>query len=565
MNKFIDLNVDPLIKKGISKKQYEEMTEVQESVIPLALEGHDIIAQAPTGTGKTMAFAIPLLEMVDSSSDKVQAIILAPTRELAVQITEEIQEVGSFQKNIRITSVYGGEYIERQIRDLKAKPQIVVATPGRLMDHMRRRTIRLQDVKMFVLDEADEMLNMGFREDIDTILADVAGEHQTMLFSATISKGIEEIARLYLKDAKVIKISKNELTVSLIEQKYILLEEKDKIEVMSRIIDINDYKLVMVFCNTKRAVDEVSSQLLQRGFMVEALHGDMKQMQRDRVMNRFREGQINILVASDIAARGLDVDDVDVVFNYDVPTDEEYYVHRIGRTGRAKRTGLAVSLVTKREKYRLKSIMLYSKAMIDLMEVPTLDKVMKVRIKRILEKAITNVEKAEGKINKYQQLITSTITSLEEEGVSKDVIINGLILSELNNLQNDYEISEVYEDITPRQSSRDRGSRSGSKSSKDNTRMFITLGKKDNLKIFNITEILMSKTKLTNRDIDKVDMYDNFSFFEVPTKNADEVLTAFNRTIIDGRRVNVEVAKDKARDSKPRDNRKRDNYKKRVR
>lgn len=564
MNKFIDLNVDPLIKKGISKKQYEEMTEVQESVIPLALEGHDIIAQAPTGTGKTMAFAIPLLEMVDSSSDKVQAIILAPTRELAVQITEEIQEVGSFQKNIRITSVYGGEYIERQIRDLKARPQIVVATPGRLMDHMRRRTIRLQDVKMFVLDEADEMLNMGFREDIDTILADVAGDHQTMLFSATISKGIEEIARLYLKDPKVIKITKSELTVSLIEQKYILLEEKDKVEVMSRIIDINDYKLVMVFCNTKRAVDEVSSQLLQRGFMVEALHGDMKQMQRDRVMNRFREGQINILVASDIAARGLDVDDVDVVFNYDVPTDEEYYVHRIGRTGRAKRTGLAVSLVTKKERYRLKSIMLYSKAMIDLMEVPTLDKVMKVRIKRILEKAITNVEQAEDKINKYQKLITSTITSLEEEGVSKDVIINGLILSELNNLQNDYEISEVYEDITPRQSSRDRGSRSG-KSNKNNTRMFITLGKKDNLKIFNITEILMSKTKLTNRDIDKVDMFDNFSFFEVPVKFADEVLAAFNRTIIDGRRVNVEVAKDKARDSKPRDNRKRDNYKKRVR
>src|SRR5690554_2482433 len=228
-----------------------------------------------------MSFAIPILEMIDSSSDKVQAIILAPTRELAIQITEEIQEVGYFNKNIRVTSVYGGEYIERQIRSLKARPQIVVATPGRLMDHMRRRTIKLNDVKIFVLDEADEMLNMGFREDIDTILADVTNEHQTMLFSATISKGIEEIAKLYLKSPKVIRISKSELTVSLVEQKYILLEEKDKIEVMSRLIDINDYHLVMVFCNTKRAVDEVSAQLLQRGFMVEALHGDMKQMQRD--------------------------------------------------------------------------------------------------------------------------------------------------------------------------------------------------------------------------------------------------------------------------------------------
>lgn len=565
MNKFIDLNVDPLIKQGISKKQYEEMTEVQESVIPLALEGHDIIAQAPTGTGKTMSFAIPILEMVDSSSDKLQAIILAPTRELAIQITEEIKEVAYFQKNIRITSVYGGEYIERQIRDLKARPQIVVATPGRLMDHMRRRTIKLQDVKMFVLDEADEMLNMGFREDIDTILADVTTEHQTMLFSATISKAIEEIARLYLKNPKIIKITKNELTVSLVEQKYILLEEKDKTEVMSRIIDINNYKLVMIFCNTKRSVDEVGSELQQRGFMVEALHGDMKQQQRDRVMNRFKEGQINILVASDVAARGLDVDDVDVVFNYDVPTDEEYYVHRIGRTGRAKRTGLAVTLVTKKEKYRLKSIMLYSKALISLMEVPTLDKVMKIRIKRILEKSIENVENAKGKINKYQNIINNTIESLEAEGVSKEVIINGLILSELNNLQNDYEISEVNEDITVKPRSRDRDrdrNRDRSNKSKDMTRMFITLGKKDNLKIYNITDILVSKTKLSNSDIDRVDMFDNFSFFEVPTKQADQVLQAFNRTIIDGRRVNVEVAKEK---EKNRDNRSRDNRKKRSR
>jgi len=556
MNKFTDLKVDPLIKKGISKKQYEEMTEVQESVIPLAIEGHDIIAQAPTGTGKTMSFAIPILEMIDSSSDKVQAIILAPTRELAIQTTEEFQEVGYFQKNIRITSVYGGEYIERQIRSLKERPQIVVATPGRLMDHMRRRTIKLNDVKIVVLDEADEMLNMGFREDIDTILADVTSNHQTMLFSATISKGIEEIARLYLKDPKVVRISKNELTVSLVEQKYILVEEKDKIEVMSRIIDINDYKLVMVFCNTKKAVDEAASKLLQRGFKVEALHGDMKQMQRDRVMNRFREGQINVLVASDVAARGLDVDDVDVVFNYDVPTDEEYYVHRIGRTGRAKRTGLAISLVTKKEKYRLKSIMLYSKALISLMAVPTLDKVMKVRIKRILNKAIQNVNNSE-KITKYQKLINQTILSLEEEGFSKEGLINGLILSELDNLQNDYEITEIYEEDIFKSKTKDR-----KRKMNDTVRMFITLGKKDKLKIYNITELLVSKTNLKNKDIDKVDMYDNFSFFEVPIKHSEEVLRAFNKISIDGRRVNVEVAKDK---SNKKDSKRRDNRKKRVR
>ena len=558
MNKFIDLNVDPLIKKGISKKQYEEMTEVQESVIPLALEGHDIIAQAPTGTGKTMAFAIPILEMVDTSSDKVQAIILAPTRELAIQITEEIKEVATFSKSLRVTSVYGGEYIERQIRDLKARPQIVVATPGRLMDHMRRRTIRLQDVKMFVLDEADEMLNMGFREDIDTILADVTGDHQTMLFSATISKGIEEIARVYLKNPKNIRISKSELTISLVEQKYILVEEKDKVEVITRLIDVNEYKLIIIFCNTKRAVDEVNAELLTRGFKVEALHGDMKQQQRDRVMNRFREGQIDILVASDVAARGLDVDDVDVVFNYDVPTDEEFYVHRIGRTGRAKRTGLAVTLVTRRDKYKLKSIMLYAKANISLMEIPTLDRVMKVRIKRILEKAISNAEAAEDKASRYQNIINQSIAELSKEDVSKDVLIYGLIMSELDSLQNDYEITQVVDDLAPK--TRTRGGKSGS-----STRMFITLGKTDNLRNADVVEIIRSKTNLTNNDINKVDMYDKFSFFEVPSKFENQVLSAFNRTIIDGRRVNVEVAKDKAKSSsgRSRDNRSRDNKRRR--
>ncbi len=249
------------------------------------------------------------------------------------------------------------------------------------MDHLERRTIRLNDVKMVVLDEADEMLNMGFIEDITSILERIPCEHQTMLFSATISKDIEKIANQFLINPTSIKISKNRLTVDLIEQRYIDVKEKDKIEVISRILDINDYKLVMIFCNTKKSVDDVTSALLMRGTLVEALHGDMKQMQRDRVMSRFRNGQINVLVASDVAARGLDIDDVDVVFNYDVPTDEEYYVHRIGRTGRAKKTGLSITLVTRQEKSKLRSIMSYTKSSIEQMMIPSLEKVMKVRVK----------------------------------------------------------------------------------------------------------------------------------------------------------------------------------------
>ena len=549
MNKFEDLKVGSFIKKGIEKKQFEEMTEVQESVIPLALEGHDIIAQAPTGTGKTISFAIPILESIDPAQPVVQALILAPTRELAVQITEEIKEVAFFKHDIKVVAVYGGEYIERQIYALKNRPQIIVATPGRLMDHMRRRTIKLKDLKMVVLDEADEMLNMGFREDIDTILADVTSEHQTMLFSATVSKEIEDIARTYLKHPKIIRISKNELTVSQIEQKYIILEEKDKIEVISRIVDMNDYQLVMIFCNTKKSVDEVSSQLLQRGFMVEALHGDMKQMQRDRVMQRFKGGSINILVASDVAARGLDIDDVDVVFNYDVPTDEEYYVHRVGRTGRARKQGLAITLVTKQEKYRLRSIVSYSKAVITAMDVPTLEKVMKVRIKRIVKNAVDNAnERTEASFERYSKMITKAVNSLEEEGFSKDDLINGLIMLELNNLENDVEISTEMINLNERE--RPSRSKKTTIRNKRDTRLFIGLGKKDNLKVYNLTDMIVKSTSLTNANINNVEMHDNFSFVEVPNAAVDEIFNAFSLMKNRGKRIIVEIAKEKEKKRK---------------
>ncbi|MDD3348664.1 MAG: DEAD/DEAH box helicase, partial [Bacilli bacterium] len=371
MKKFEELMINPLLIKGIEKMKFEAMTEIQEKVIPTALEMQDIIAQAPTGTGKTVAYALPILNKIDITTEVIQTIVIAPTRELAVQITKEINTVAYYLKDVKAVAIYGGESIDRQITALKKRPQIIVATPGRLMDHMERRTVRLDNVTTVILDEADEMLNMGFKEDIDYILTNIKLDHQTMLFSATISKEIERIATRFLNKPITIRIAASELTVPTISQKMIEVKEKDKVEIIARLIDINDYKLVMVFCNTKRMVDEVTSQLLLRGFMTEALHGDMKQMQRDRVMNRFRGGLINILVASDVAARGLDIDDVDVVVNYDVPTDEEYYVHRIGRTGRAKKLGLSVTLVTRSEKNRLKSIANYTKAVITPMNIPS--------------------------------------------------------------------------------------------------------------------------------------------------------------------------------------------------
>jgi ATP-dependent RNA helicase DeaD len=535
MKNFIDLNLSPEIIRGIEKKQYTEMTEVQEAVIPFALEGKDVIAQAPTGTGKTMAFAIPILEKIDPQSEAIQAIILSPTRELAMQIAEEMKEVSCYQKGVKITAIYGGEYIERQILSLKQKPQIIVATPGRLMDHMRRRTIKLKDVSMVVLDEADEMLNMGFREDIDTILETVVNDHQTLLLSATISKDIEHIGRTYLKNPQMVRVNKNELTIPSIDQKYIVTNQKDKIEIISRIIDLNDYNLAMVFCNTKKAVDEVSSELMQRGFKVEALHGDMKQMQRDRTMHRFKEGLINILVASDVAARGLDVDDVDVVFNYDVPTDEEYYVHRIGRTGRAKKLGLALTLVTKSERYRLKSIMNYAKIDIEETKIPSLDSVIKIRIERLIKEALENKTN-----NKYSKAIAEILESNE---YSKDDLIMGLILREISDVDKSVEIIE--ENISV---SRDRDRGKDRRSSRGNeTRMFISLGRRDELKPSGLVDVIRNISGVTNNDINKIELYDNFSFFEVPGNVVDKVLDSFGREKHKGRRVTVEVAKEKRR------------------
>ncbi len=533
MKKFSELNINPSILEGIEKMDYQEMTEVQEKVIPVALDDKDVIAQAPTGTGKTIAFAIPILEKIDASLDKVQALVISPTRELAVQIAKEINTVSKCLDDVNALAVYGGEIIDKQIYNLKKRPKIIVATPGRLMDHLERRTIRLNDVKMVVLDEADEMLNMGFIEDITSILERIPCEHQTMLFSATISKDIEKIANQFLINPTSIKISKNRLTVDLIEQRYIDVKEKDKIEVISRILDINDYKLVMIFCNTKKSVDDVTSALLMRGTLVEALHGDMKQMQRDRVMSRFRNGQINVLVASDVAARGLDIDDVDVVFNYDVPTDEEYYVHRIGRTGRAKKTGLSITLVTRQEKSKLRSIMSYTKSSIEQMMIPSLEKVMKVRVKKIMLEAITSLENDNNLINNYINKEMSKI-----DGVDKDQLIKGLIALQLLNKNQNQEVEEVKEEIEDRKKKR----------SKKIARIFANVGKKDNFKVYTLTDLLTKKTDMTNAEIDNVEIHDNFSFFEIP----EDFVKDLTNSPIDykGRKITFEVAKAKEKSSK---------------
>lgn len=534
--KFNELPIRNSLIEATKKLGFDDATDIQEQVIPKAINGVDIIAQAPTGTGKTCAFGLPILNNIDEYDESVQALILSPTRELAMQITNDLRDYSIYMENIRILTVYGGDSIERQITALKKKPQIVVATPGRLKDHLERRTIRLNNIKTLVLDEADEMLNMGFREDIDDILSQMKEEHQTLLFSATFSKEIEKICELYLKDPLNIKIKTKSLTVDTVKQHYILVKEKDKIEVMSRVIDLYSFENVMVFCNTKRAVDDVSAGLLQRGYIVEGLHGDMRQMQRDRVMARFRDGLVNVLVASDVAARGLDVNGVDAVINYDIPEDEEYYIHRIGRTGRAKKEGLAITLVNTNEKFRLRSVMNYTKAVIDKMEIPDLKKVLKVRIQRIINNAITETMDNSISANQNKKLINKIVSQeIIDKSIQAEDIISGLILMQL---EKSSEVDEIIE------------SPKGISKSSLNARVFINLGKSHKIKSNDLKELISMMADIKREKVKNIDCHDDFSFFEVPNEFLEQVLKAFANEKYKNKRIIVEEAKAKGSSKK---------------
>lgn len=519
MEIFNNLQIKNDILKGIEKKGFTEMTEVQEKVIPLAIDNKDLIIQSPTGTGKTCAFAVPILQKIDADDSSIQSIVLVPTRELAVQVAAEINEIAYYFRNTNALPIYGGEFIDIQIRGLRKSPKIIVATPGRLLDHLRRKTIQLENVKILVLDEADEMLNMGFKEDLNLIFKEMRKVEQKMLFSATISKEIEKIAKTFLDKAVIVRISTSDLTVPTITQRYIEVTERDKVEVMSRIIDVNNYKLVMIFCNTKRQVDEVTSKLQFRGYMVDSLHGDMKQMQRDRVMHRFKKGLVNILVASDVAARGLDIDDVDVVFNYDVPNDAEYYVHRIGRTGRAKKSGLAIMLVKSNEKFLIKSILAFSKTEILKMEVPGIEKVIDVRVNKIITDA---AEK--NSYNKNSIYVEKIIDQIDVEKYPE--LLKGLILMQM---------SDVEEEV-------EKVSRSSKK-----TRYFVGLGKKDRFNKMQLIDYISKVTGVQKNEINDVSVQDNFSFFDTDTKNGDKVLYGFATNPYKGRIVSIEEAKSKKR------------------
>jgi ATP-dependent RNA helicase DeaD len=524
--RFEDLGIDERILRAVTEMGFEEATPIQAKAIPEVLTGRDIIGQAQTGTGKTASFGIPMLQRIDPKDKHVQAIVLCPTRELAIQSAEEIRKLAKFMHGIKVLPIYGGQDIMKQIRSLKTGIQVLIGTPGRVMDHMRRHTIKFDNLKMVVLDEADEMLNMGFREDIESILSQTPEERQTLLFSATMPQPIMEIARTYQNDAKTVRVVRKELTVANIEQYYYEVRPKNKEEILSRLLDIYNPALSVVFCNTKRQVDELVEGLKGRGYFAEGLHGDMKQQQRDRVMNGFRNGRTEILIATDVAARGIDVDNVDAVFNYDLPQDEEYYVHRIGRTGRAGKNGKAFTFVTGREFYKLKDIQRYCKTKIIAKQVPSQNDVANVKADKIFEKVTKMIE--EDNLKSYVRMIEEKLE--KEEYTTLDLAAAFLKMA----LGDETSSADIDVDDFG-----DTGAEDGM------VRLFINIGKNQKARPGDILGAIAGETGIAGNLIGTIDMYDKYTFVEVPKAHARAVLAAMSNARIKGRSINIEPANKK--------------------
>ena len=413
MNTFEELNLADFIQKAILDLKFETPSVIQAEAIPHLINGEDIIAMAPTGSGKTLAFAIPAIQKIDTASKNIQALILCPTRELTIQAHKEFEKLAKYNEGIKITSIYGGQQIEKQLNALKRNPQIIIATPGRLMDHLRQGNINLNSITYAVLDEADEMLDMGFRDDITSILEETSESRQTVLFSATMEKDIQKIAERFQKSPYIVDVLDNLQSAPDIEQYYLETAEKDKPELITRLLDLYSVNLSVVFCNTKSNVDKLVEMLKLRGFLADAIHGDMNQSMREKVMQGFKKGSIKILVATDVAGRGIDVQNIEAVFNYDLPRDSEDYIHRIGRTGRAGKFGLAFSFVSKSQINLLKKIERMNGIKINKKERPTVEELDSARVEAYSEKIKNTLNK------ENLEEFKSKILSIAKEGYSE--------------------------------------------------------------------------------------------------------------------------------------------------
>lgn len=524
---FNELNLPEEILRAVEDMGFSEATEIQSKAIPVMLEGKDLVGKSNTGTGKTAAFGIPAaVSVTRGGKNGVEVLILCPTRELAMQACKEIEKFSAYMPWVKPCAVYGGAAMDKQISELRRGANIVVGTPGRVMDHIGRKTLKLENLCTIVLDEADEMLNMGFREDIETILSFVPEERQTVLFSATMPPPIMAITKEYQNDPVVIKVESKARTVDTIEQKYFEVPMGRKIDALKLLLIAYEPKLSMVFCNTKKMVDELTEALVSKGFKAAGLHGDMKQASRTQVLSAFKSGSINVLIATDVAARGIDVEGVDCVFNYDLPQDNEYYIHRIGRTGRAGKSGAAYTIISGRKQfYELKNIASFIKADIARAELPGRDEIVARKAAHVNEKILSAVESG-----KYESC-RADVQKLMESGLSAEDIAVALLGMRLSkDTKNIPEIISVP---------RDNGGKGGRYQKGGKVKLEISAGRSSRLAPNFVLGALVDATGMPGKSFGKIDIYDKFTTVEVPEADTEHVLDSMTGTKINGQKITI--------------------------
>ncbi|QWC00228.1 DEAD/DEAH box helicase [Mycoplasmatota bacterium] len=521
------------IEHALNDMGFDEFTEIQSKAIPLIEQGLDVIGHSQTGTGKTAAFGIPMLEKLDYENKNIQAMIICPTRELAVQVKSEIDSMGQYLPKLKTVAIYGGEPITTQIRSLKYKPQVIIGTPGRIIDLMKRKLIKLFDISYLVLDEADEMLKMGFVDDIELILEQTNQDRQTVMFSATMPKRILNITNRYMKKPELVNVVTGDETNLDITQYYYQIQDKNKVEGIQRLLHVYNPNLTLIFCNTKRKVDDVTRELSKKGYNVNKIHGDLKQTARLQVLDSFHSGVLDILVATDVAARGLDIKNVEIVINYDVPEKAEYYVHRIGRTGRIGNKGYSFTLVSKRELSRLDSILAFTKSTIKKRKIPTPDTVVRVR----QDHQLLEVEGIIQNINTSPYLDTASKLLDIHEPLE---VISALLYKLDKNQVTEKIDGDINEDFTKRSS---KGQTKNTRTRSNHQRYHLNVGSESGLSPKQLVNFIMKKTKLNNNDIVDVSVSKKASFFSTQPRHYNHVIASLTNVTLSGKNTSVQMAK----------------------
>lgn len=545
--RFNELNLSREVLQAIEEMGFVNPSEVQEGTIPEILDGHDLLAQAQTGTGKTASFGIPMIEKIqDNNYETLQALVLVPTRELARQVSEELQKLSKNKTFIRVLAIYGGADMGKQLRELKKGASIVVGTPGRVMDHMKRKTIDLSSLKFLVLDEADEMFDMGFRDDMKTIIEKTNDDRQTLFFSATFDNEIKEFSKLYQNNPKKVIIEKKELTAEKIKQYYLELNRNMKTEILNRLILIHKPKKSIIFCNTKRMVENLEEEIAQKGYKVDSLHGDMRQSSRDNVMKKFRNGTIDVLIATDVAARGLDVSDIDIVFNYDLPQQAEYYVHRIGRTARAGKKGLSFTFVTSRDYPKFREIEKYANIKMERIDLPTKGDLERESMENLFDRVGKNILKAEDNVE-YSEVLNKLLA----QGHSL-YDISASLLKMVNESSKNRKITELDKvdfgkKFEMNRSNRADKSKRSAKTTKEmkkikGPKIFINKGKRDGIDSREIIRLLEKHTNVSPGEIGRINIMPNFTFVEIPKNMIKDAIKDLDGKKIKGKTLKAEYS-----------------------